>query len=252
VELPRSVDLAIHLARREVVSAQRLTLLGAAWPLIRQLAQLGILVLVFSEFLDVGIENFALFVFCGLVVWNWFSSAIPAASRSVVAKRHLAMQPGFPRPIIPATAVVVPLLEVLMVLPVFVVLVAIEGELRWSAFGLAGVLALELVLLMGFAWLLAGASVYMRDIPNALTVVMTLLFYVSAVFYDSSVVPDDYEWVLDVNPVAILIEAARASVLDLPGPSVLQLAWVTAAAAVICAAGLAAFRHMQRGFADEL
>ena len=242
----------MHLARREVASAQRLTVLGAAWPLIRQLAQVGILVLVFSEFLDVGIENFGLFVFCGLIVWNWFSTAMPAASRSVVTKRHLAMQPGFPTPIIPATAVVVPLLEVLMVLPVFVLLVALEGELRWSALGLAPVLVVELVMLIGFAWVLAGASVYLRDIPNALAVAMTLLFYVSAVFYDRATVPDDYEWVLDVNPVAILIEASRAAVLDRPGPSALQLLWVTALAAIVCAAGLAIFRRLQHGFADEL
>jgi lipopolysaccharide transport system permease protein len=252
VGLPRSVDLAVHLARREIASGQRLTVLGAAWPLIRQLAQVGILVLVFSRFLDVGIDDFAVFVFCGLIVWNWFSTAMPAASRSVLTKRHLALQPGFPASIIPVTAVVVPLLEVLMVLPVFALFLAFEGELRLSALALAGVLALELMLLIGCAWALAGVSVYLRDVPNALGVVMTLLFYVSAVFYDSSVVPDGYQWVLDVNPVAILIEAARAVVLDRPGPSALQLAWVAAASVAACAAGLALFRRLQRGFADEL
>jgi lipopolysaccharide transport system permease protein len=252
MHLPRSAELALHLARREIASTQRLTLLGAAWPIIRQLAQLGVLVLVFSHFLDVGIEEFAVFVFCGLVVWNWFSSAVPAASRSVITRRHLALQPGFPAPVIPVTAVVVPLLEVLMVLPLLLLLVAVEGELRWSILLLPAVLALELVLLLGVAWLVAGVSVYLRDISNALAILMTLLFYVSAVFYDRSVVPDEYDWVLEVNPIAILIEAARAAVLDRPGPSALQLAWVSAAAVAVCAAGLLVFRRLQRGFADEL
>jgi len=235
-----------------VASSQRLTLLGWAWPVVRQLAQLVILVLVFSEFLDVGIDDFPIFVFCGLIVWNWFSSAIPAASTSVLTKRHLALQPGFPTPIIPVAAVVVPLIDVLLVLPAFVAVLAVEGELRWTALGLPGVFALEMMLLVGLAWLAAAVSVYLRDIPNALPVAMTLLFYVSPIFYDRSIVPDDWEWVLDVNPIAILIEAARALVLDTPGPSAAQMAWVVAASAAAFAAGLLAFRRLSRGFADEL
>jgi len=252
VRTRRTVDLAVHLARREVASAQRLTILGSAWPVVRQLAQLGILVLVFSRFLDIGIENFALFVFCGLIVWNWFSAAVPVASMSVLAKRHLALQPGFPVAIIPMVAVVVPLIDVLVVLPIFGGLVAVEGELRWSALALPLVLGLELLLLVGVAWLVAGVSVYLRDIPTALVVVMTLLFYVSPVFYDRSIVPDDYEWVLDVNPVAVLIEASRALVLDRPGPSALELAWVTVFSCAVAALGFLAFQRLQRNFADEL
>lgn len=242
----------MHLARREVASSQRLTLLGWAWPVVRQLAQLAILVLVFSEFLDVDIPDFPIFVFCGLIVWNWFSAAIPNASTSVLAKRHLALQPGFPAPIIPGTAAVVPLIDVLLVLPAFAAVLVIEDELRWTALALPGVFVLEFVLLMGLAWIAAAVSVYLRDIPNALPVAMTLLFYVSPIFYDRSIVPDEWEWVLDVNPIAILIEAARALVIDTPGPSAAQMTAVTLASVAAFAVGLVAYGRLARGFADEL
>jgi len=252
VRVGDTVNLAAHLAHREAASAQRLTLLGWAWPLVRQLAQLGILVLVFSHFLGVDIPNFALFVFCGLLVWNWFSASVPMASTSVVTKRHLALQPGFPSAIIPAVSVVVPLIDVLMVVPILGGLLAFEGELRWSAVALPLVFAVEMMMLVGLAWLVAAASVYLRDIPNALPVLMMLLFYVSPIFYDRQIVPDDYEWVLDVNPIAILIEATRALLLDLPGPSAGQIAWVTAFAIAVFGLGFLTFQRLQRGFADEL
>ena len=73
-ELARFRELAVHLARREVTSRHRWTLLGWMWPLTRQLAQLAVLVFVFSGVVDLGIEDYPVFVFTGLLAFTWFSA----------------------------------------------------------------------------------------------------------------------------------------------------------------------------------
>jgi lipopolysaccharide transport system permease protein len=246
------VELVLHLAGREAASSNRFTLLGWAWPVLRQLAQLGVLVLVFSKFLRIGIENYPVFVFCGLIVWNWFSAALPIASYSILSSRHLVLQPGFPSATIPAVSVTVPLIDMVLALPAFLVVLALDDQLRWGAVALLGVLAIELVLLCGLAWIVAAIGVYLRDVPNVVTILLTFLFYMTPIFYDREIVPPELHWVLDINPVAVLIEATRAATLDLPAPSLPHLLAVAAVAAATSVVGFLLFRRLEPGFPDEL
>jgi len=176
-------DLVWHLVRAELNATHRLTVLGWAWPLVRQLAQLTILVVVFSQLLHLGIKNFPVFVFSGLVAWNWFSSGLARASTSLIDHRHLLFQPRFPAKVVPIVAIAVPLLDVLFALPVLLAMVLFGPGLTWSALGLPLLIALQLVFMAGLAWGLAAASVFFRDVPNLVGVILLLAFYLTPVFY---------------------------------------------------------------------
>ena len=85
-------ELVAHLARRELNAQHRWTVLGWAWPLTRQLAQLAVLVFVFSKLFDLGIDNYAVFVFTGLIAFSWFTLGRPGAAHSVLSPAP----PGLP------------------------------------------------------------------------------------------------------------------------------------------------------------
>jgi len=74
----RLAQLTIHLAVREVTARHRFTTLGWLWPLARQLAQFGVLLLVFTSVVDLGIDDYPAFLFTGLVAWSWFASGLTA------------------------------------------------------------------------------------------------------------------------------------------------------------------------------
>src|SRR5919202_293058 len=131
VATPRArhlADLVAHLVRRQLDSAHRLTVLGWLWPLVRQLAQLAVLVFLFSKVLDLGIADYPVFVFTGLIVWTWFQTAMLEATRSLQTGRHLVFSPHFPDVALPLVAVAAPLVDLLMALPVLLVLLAVEGR----------------------------------------------------------------------------------------------------------------------------
>lgn len=245
-------DLVLHLARAEVASRNRWTLLGAAWPLVRQLAQLGVLVFVFSTVLDLGTDDFAVYVFSGLIAWNWFSTGVSEGTSSVLAGRHLVFQARFQPAVLPVVAVVVALVDALIALPVLVAMLAVAGDLDWPALALPGLLAVQLVLMAGIAWLLSAAAVYVRDVPNLVTVVLTLLFYLTPVFYTLPRVPEEYRDLLRLNPMTTVLESYRAVLMDHPWPPVGTLVAVGALAALLALAGFATFRRAARGFVDEL
>jgi lipopolysaccharide transport system permease protein len=243
-------EVVTHLARRELESKHQLTLLGWAWPLARQLAQLAVLVFVFSKVFDLDYENFPVFVFVGLIAWAWFSTGLADAVSSVSAQRHLVLQSRVPTAAIPLVAVAVPLVDVLIALPVLLAMLAFAGELRWTLLLCPLLIPIQALLMAGIAWFVAAAAVFFRDVPNIVFLGLTLTFYMTPVFYGLRSVPSDYVWLLELNPLAVIIGTYRALLLGDPMPDAWLIAAVAVGSVVVAAAGYLFFRRLEPRFAD--
>jgi ABC-type polysaccharide/polyol phosphate export permease len=95
-------------------------------------------------------------------------------------------------------------------------------------------------------------TVYLRDVRGIVTVGLTLLFYLTPVFYDTSRVPDRYETLLRLNPMTTLIEAYRAVLIDSPFPPAPAVAWLLVAMVLLMLGGVLVFRRLSGGVVDEL
>jgi ABC-type polysaccharide/polyol phosphate export permease len=245
-------ELVPHLTRRQLESEHRLTLLGWLWPLTRQLALLGVIVLVFSAVLDLGIEDYALFVFTGLIAWSAFSGGVSAATTSLITGRHLVFTPGFPSAALPLVAVAAATVDLLVALPVLLFLLVLDGRLELSAMLLPALLVLQFGLTAGVALAVSALNVRFRDVGNVVGVAILLLFYVTPIFYGVRNVPADLRWVLDINPVAAQVEATRAILLDGTLPAWQDLAFLGAFVPLLLAVGWWVFARLEPTFVDEL
>jgi lipopolysaccharide transport system permease protein len=252
MDLSHFRELLLHLARRELTSRHRWTVLGWAWPLARQLAQLAVLVFIFGHVFDLGIKNYPVFVFAGLLAFTWFSTGISDAAYSLLSQRHLVFQPRFPTAVVPIVAVAIPFVDVLMALPVLLVMLAFTDGIGWTALLLPPLVVVQFVLMCGIAWLCAAATVYVRDTPQVVLVALTLVFYMTPVFYSLERVPERYRPVLELNPLAILIETYRAALLGESAPPAWRIAAVAVISVVLAIVGLLLFERLQPGFVDEL
>jgi homopolymeric O-antigen transport system permease protein len=248
----RLLTLVTHLARRRLESAHRLTALGWLWPLARQLAQLVVLVVLFSAVLDLGIKDYPLFVFAGVITWSWFASALSAATATLVAEPHLVFSPRLPNIVLPLVAVAVPLIDLLTALPVLLVLLAVDGRLEWTALLLPMLLVLQFALIAGLGLITSALNVYLRDVENIVGVGLLLFFYVTPIFYGTRNVPERYRWLLEVNPMASMVNAVRAVLLDGRLPRWQDVVALCAASTVALVVGVAVFRRLERDFVDEL
>lgn len=242
----------LHLAKREVTSRQRWTLLGWAWPLARQLAQLAVLVFIFTKVVVIGVDDYPVFIFIGLIAFSWFSAGITEAASSLLAWRHLALAPRFPSETLPLAALAVPLVDVLLAVPVLVVMLIVTGNLGVTALIFPFLLLVQLVLMAGLAWIAAAATAYLRDVPNLVTVGLLMLFYLTPVFYDRSSVPDQFHWILDVNPLASLIDGYRDVLLEGRLPDAGRLAVVLGVSLAAAGGGYAFFGRVKHSLVDEL
>jgi lipopolysaccharide transport system permease protein len=244
--------LALHLTARQLKSSHHLTLLGWGWPVARQLAQLAVLVFVFDKVLDLDVDNYPVFVFVGLMAWTWFSGGMSGAATSVLSQRHLVMQPRLPSSVLPIVAVLVPLVDVLFALPVLVLMLAVSTGLDWGLLACPLLLVVQLALVAGLGWLVAGVSVFLRDVPNLVGVALMILFYLTPVFYDRELVPERFRWVFELNPLTTIIEAYRSLLLGTPGPGIGRLGVVAAASVLLLVLGQRVFARLAPRFADHL
>jgi lipopolysaccharide transport system permease protein len=245
-------EIVVHLVRRAMDAEHRMTILGWAWPLVRQLAQLATLVFIFGSVINLHIPHFPVYVFSGLVSWTWFSTGTGSASASLLDERHLVFQPRFPSIVLPIVAIAVPLVDVALALPVLLVLASFEGGLHWTLVLLPAVVVLQLYMMSGIAWLVSAASVFFRDVPNVVAVALQVIFYMSPVFYRLKSVPSHYGNILKLNPMTTVIEGYRAVLLDQPAPSFIRFGYVGVLSTVLVVAGFVFFRRRAPSFVDSL
>jgi lipopolysaccharide transport system permease protein len=245
-------ELVLHLVKREIDTTHRMTVLGWAWPLMRQLVQLAVLVFIFGSVLDLGIENFAVFVFSGLIAWNWFSAAVGVATGSLLEHRHLLYQPRLPPAVIPIVAIIVPLVDVLMALPVLVILLQLEAGIPLSALLIPVLVLAQLLLMAGIAWITASLSVFMRDVPNMVMVGLNVLFYLTPVFYGLKSIPERYVGLLKLNPMATIVSSYRAILLGEPLPGTFAIVYTIVLSVGLTVLGYVLFMRLQNRFVDNL
>lgn len=249
----------LRFAQREVTNRFAGSLLGGLWALVHPLALLLIYSFVFTTVLKVRVvadEGVSFVVFLAVALWPWmaFSEAVSRGAASVVANGALIKKVPFAHELVVYAAVLSSFLVQIVGYGVALTFIALNGTpLHGSAvpMTLLGLLALGL-LATGLALLLSAVHVFVRDLEQGLAHALALLFYLSPILYSAAMVPG---WVRDLmllNPVAVLLEAMRAALLQgqaWPGSSV---AWATAFCAVVYLLGRLVFKRLSPHFEEAL
>lgn len=260
-ELWQYRELVFFLTWRDVKVRYKQTLLGAAWAVIQPV----LMMLVFTLFLgrlagvQTGSTPYPLFVFAGLLPWNFFSTAIAAASQSVVGSERLITKVYFPRLAVPFAAVAAALVDFAVSLLLLGAMCAWYGvEPSWSWLAAPLVMAVIAVAALGVGSLLAALNVAYRDFRYVVPFLVQFWMFATPTIYlnvtpatAAGTLSPAAAWLLYANPLTALVALFRASLLGEPLP----LAWAApavVATGVVFLASCFVFRRVEQSFADVI
>ncbi len=212
-------ELFYFLAWRDIKVRYKQTIFGVAWAILQPF----ILMVVFSFFFGqvVGIEAdglpYPVFSYAGLLFWQFFSGAVGKVSGSFVGSAGILQKIYFPRLIVPLSATIVSFIDFVMAAIVFVGLM-IYYQFAPTLLGVTLVIPAILITFLtaaGLGTFLATLNVRYRDVGHALPFFIQLLLFLTPVIYPVSLVPERFRWLLQLNPMAGVIDAIRASFLGL-------------------------------------
>lgn len=254
-------ELWWRLTEREVLGRYRGSLLGMAWSFLNPLAMLGVYTFIFSQVFkarwgtteDSGPIGFAVNLFAGLIVFNFFAECVNRAPGIVLANPNYVKKVIFPLEVLAGVTVGSALFNAITSLVVLAVF-----ELIGQRFIPVTSLWLPLVWLplvlacLGMTWILGALGVFLRDVGQIIAVLVSMLMFLSPIFFPLSALPLRWQPLLALNPLAPIIEQTRSVLVSGQPPSINYLLTGTICTLIFCELGFRSFQKSKRAFADVL
>jgi lipopolysaccharide transport system permease protein len=259
--LVRNRELVAQLVRQEVLGRYRGSFFGVAWSLLTPLLMLAIYTFVFSVVFTSrwspeaapGNGEFAVILFAGLAVFGIFADCVVRAPTLVLNNANYVSRIVFPLEVLPVVALGTALFTFAAGMVVWVVAaLVIMGGLPWTALLLPVIVLPLVVATLGVSWILASLGVYLRDVGQVTSILVTGLLFLSPIFYPVEAVPEKYRVLLLANPMGFIVDSARGALVFGRLPSL--TGWLAAAAGAVAIAWLGFwwFQKTRKGFADVL
>jgi lipopolysaccharide transport system permease protein len=251
-------ELLWTLVWRDVAVRYKQTFLGVAWAILVPIFTAAVYVVIFGKFANfpAGAKNTAYpsLVLAGVLPMQYFASALTNSGMSLAANIQLVTKVYFPRALLPLSAVIVPIVDFLVGLPVLIALMWHYDTWPDGAKVLFAPLfiLLAMVTVLGLGFLLSAVNVRFRDVRYMIPVFLQVLPLLSGVMYAVEAIPTKWQWILAFNPMTAVIAGWRWAMLDAAAPNLGQTAIGVAVALVLFVGGLAVFRSSEPRFADTI
>jgi len=239
-------ELVKILVTRDLKVRYKRSVLGFLWTLLNPLITIVIFSLVFSHIFSSIYQQYKLYMFSGVLIWNFFSIATSQGLVSLVSNSGMIRKMAVPKVVFPLSNVCSNFVNLVFSLVALAIVFPFAGghpspALLW----LVVLLPTLFLFTLGLAFLLSTATVFVRDLRNIWDPLLMIWFFLTPVFYPRSVVPDQYYALIRFNPMLSIIEACRLPIyLGMTPPLGLFLKSIGSALALLLI-GVAVFRKCE-------
>lgn len=254
-DLWRYRELFYFLAWRDILVRYKQTVIGVAWALIRPLLTMLALTFVFEKLAKMpsGGVPYPILVFCGMLPWQFFSTAFAESGNSLVSNAGMISKVYFPRLVVPVSSVITSFVDFLISAVLMGVMMIYYGYTPGSS-----ILLLPLFVLLAFAtafgsglWV-SALMVRYRDFRYIVPFVVQFGLYVSPVGFSSSVVPQEWRLLYSLNPMVGVIDGFRWAILGETNIYWPGFGISVGAVLLLIISGICYFRRTERTFADVI
>jgi lipopolysaccharide transport system permease protein len=252
--------LIAALIKREVIGRYQGSFMGILWSFFNPIVMLTIYTFVFtvvfkSRWTEASDSKgeFALILFAGLIVFNLFAECVTRSPLLIISNANYVKKVLFPLEVLPCVIVGASLFHALISLIVWLVVYCVAfGLPHATILYLPLVIAPLLLIILGISWLLASIGVYLRDVAHFIGLITSSLMFLAPIFYPATSLPEEYRWLLQLNPLTAAVENVRNVIFWGQQPDWQVLGIYSAIGVAVAYLGFAWFQKTRKGFADVL
>lgn len=224
------------------------TYLNFLWWIVEPVLYMAVFYVVFGILFKRGDgPEYVPFLLCGLTAWKWFDSTLRAGANAIQQNAALIGQVFVPKVFFPSVTIMQNLVKFVVVLAILLVFLEFYGPgLNAAYLALPLVLLVQLLFVTGCTFLLAAIVPFMPDILQMVNYALTLLLFLSGIFYSVDSFPAHYQVFFALNPMVTIIEALRDVLLNQRWPDLAALAFVAGFSLLIGGLGLWIMRRFER------
>lgn len=246
-------ELLFNLARREISQRYKQSILGYAWVILNPLFQLLVLTFVFSTIFRVSSFSvpYIIFLMVGLLPWNFFATSLSSASNALVGNSSLITKIYFPREILVYGTIIAKIVDFLyscLILVVFFYFyhITLNSQVLW----VIPIFIIQLIFTAALSLLISSFNLFYRDIQYLLNLIISLWFYLTPILYPIEQFPEKYRFIFTLNPMSVIINAYRQTVLGGGEPNLNSLGIATVTSIVFFIISFLIFKKSEGKFAD--
>lgn len=251
-------ELLWQMVGREVKTRYKQSILGYFWVILNPLAQMIVMSFAFSIILRIptnaaGNIPYSIFLFVALLPWNLFSNSLSSATASLVGSSSLITKVYFPRTILVLSTILAKIVDflfasIILIIYMIIYQVPININILW----IIPIFFIQQIFTIGLSLFFAAANLLYRDIQYLLNLILLLWMYITPVIYPADLVPEKYRIVFQLNPMAVIVNAYRQTILGGGAPNYSSLLIAFLLSIFVLLLGLSYFKSREKIFADNI
>jgi ABC-type polysaccharide/polyol phosphate export permease len=251
-------ELLWQMVGREVKARYKQSILGYFWVILNPLAQMIVMSFAFSIILRIptnaaGNIPYSIFLFVALLPWNLFANSLSSATSSLVNSSSLITKVYFPRTILVLSTVIAKIVDFLFASIVLIIyMIAYHIPINFNILWIIPIFFIQQIFTLGLSLFFGAANLIYRDIQYLLNMILLLWMYATPVFYPADLVPEKYSILFKFNPMAVIINAYRQTILGGGAPNYTSLIIAFVLSLIILLLGLLYFKSREKIFADNI
>jgi len=249
LKLKKFQPLLYQLVRRDFLAKYKRSVLGVLWSILNPLLTMLVMTMVFSTLFRFDIENYPVYLLSGQIIFNMFSEVTNMCMSSVLGASSLMKKVSVPKYIFPLSRAISSLVNfafsfLALLIVMIVTRAPIHSQMLYSLIAILYVFVFS----TGVGLILSAAVVFFRDITYLYGILLTAVTYFTPIFYPISIIPDQFRWVISLNPLYHFVECFRTCAIYGGIPSLWQNMICAILATLSLGGGLLVFYHEQDRF----
>ncbi|MFA6250169.1 MAG: ABC transporter permease [Candidatus Shapirobacteria bacterium] len=258
INISKRSELLRQMVGREVKSRYKQSILGYFWVILNPLAQMLVMSFAFSLILKIPTNAspnipYAIFLYVALLPWNLFASSLSSACNSLVSASALITKVYFPRTILIISSIFAKIIDFIFASTILIgYMLILKIPVNLNILWIIPIFIIQQIFTLGLALFFSAANLLYRDIQYLLGLVLFLWMYLTPVIYPADLVPQNFRYLFQLNPMAVIINAYRQTLLGGGQPNFLSLLTALIVSFLTLYLGFLYFKSKERVFADNI